>query len=329
MFETMVILDDITHKDNFYPFTQIRSLADLRIGILTIREKAHFITKRKIVTLSETGKGIDEKVIPANSIPSLPDKLLNSPWDMIFHNAEAIQSDYHIITHGRISQPLSPSNTTIAPQNIFLEDGVKAECCIINASEGPVYIGRDVQIMEGAIIRGPVAICEGAVIKAGAKIYGGTTIGPYCIAGGEIKNSILQGYSNKAHDGYLGDSMIGEWCNLGAGTSNSNIKNTAGEVKAWNNARKEYSVVGKKAGILMGDYSKCAINTSFNTGTVIGVCCNIFAPGLQPKLVPDFTWGAEKYELNKAFKDIDNWKQLKKENITEEEKQILTTIYNQ
>lgn len=324
----MVILDDITAKDSFYPFTQTRSLADLRVGIFTIREKAKRITGRKVIALSELrDKELASEAIPANSLPSLPGILLNDPWDILLHNAETIISDYQVISHGRVSGRLSASNNLIAPQNIFVEEGARAEYCTINAAAGPVYIGRNVEIMEGTIIRGPVAICDGAVIKMGAKIYGGTTIGPNCIVGGEIKNSIFIGNSNKAHDGYLGDSIIGEWCNIGAGTNNSNVKNTAGDVKVWNNAKKEFTVVGKKAGILMGDYTRCAINTSFNTGTVIGVCCNIFAPGFQAKYITDFSWEIERYELEKAFRDIDNWKQLKGEHITEEEKNILTYLY--
>lgn len=183
--------------------------------------------------------------------------------------------------------------------------------------------------MEGCLIRGPFALCEGATLKMGAKVYGATTIGPYCIAGGEIKNSIMFSYSNKAHDGYLGDSVIGEWCNFGAGTTNSNIKNTAGEVKMWNQAAKAFTGVGIKAGLIMGDYSRAAINTAFNTGTVVGVCCNIFSEGFPPKLVNNFTWGNEKYEFEKALLVIDNWKKLKGKSITEEEKEILKQLYNQ
>jgi UDP-N-acetylglucosamine diphosphorylase / glucose-1-phosphate thymidylyltransferase / UDP-N-acetylgalactosamine diphosphorylase / glucosamine-1-phosphate N-acetyltransferase / galactosamine-1-phosphate N-acetyltransferase len=324
----MVILDDITSKGSFYPFTQVRSLADIRMGIFTFREKAEFITGGKVMALSEVkDKSVHPKTIPANSIPSMPGKLLNDPWDIIFHNAEAIISDFQIITHGRYSQHISQTNSVTSSSEVFLEPGAVVEHCIINASAGPVYIGRNAEIMEGSIIRGPVAICEGAVIKMGAKIYGATTIGPYSTVGGEIKNSIILGYSNKAHDGYLGDSMIGEWCNIGAGTSNSNIKNTAGDIKAWNNGTREFTVVGKKAGLLMGDYSRCAINTSFNTGTVAGICCNIFAPGFQAKYIPDFSWEIERYELEKALKDIDNWKQLKGKRITEDEIQLLTNIY--
>lgn len=177
--------------------------------------------------------------------------------------------------------------------------------------------------MEGTCIKGPVAICEGAVVKMGTKIYGATTVGPYCTAGGEIKNSVLFGYSNKAHDGYLGDSVLGEWCNLGAGTTNSNVKNNAGEVKYWVDADKKEMAAGSKGGLLMGDYSKAAINTSFNTGTVVGVCCNVVSQGLTPKLISNFSWGVDgitKYKLNKALVDIDNWKKMKGMAISDREK---------
>lgn len=186
--------------------------------------------------------------------------------------------------------------------------------------------------MEGAVIRGPFALCEGAVVKMGARIYGATTIGPYSIVGGEIKNSVIQGYSNKAHDGYLGDSVIGEWCNLGAGTSNSNLKNNAGEVNVWHEQGQQFMNVGQKCGLLMGDYSRSAINTSFNTGTVTGICCNVFGNGLTPKYIPNFSWGVNdepKYELEKAIVDIMNWKRLKNQQLGTEEEKQLRNIFEQ
>ena len=217
----------------------------------------------------------------------------------------------------------------VNPDNIFLEEGAAVEHCFINAAAGPVYISKNAELMEGCMIRGPFAIGEGSVLKMGTKVYGATTIGSYCIAGGEIKNSIMMGFSNKAHDGYLGDSVLGEWCNLGAGTSNSNIKNTASMVKAWSQHHKDFVPVGLKCGLIMGDYSRSAINTSFNTGTVAGVCCNIFDKGFPPKHIKDFSWGKEKYILEKAIEDIDNWKKLKGKIITENEIKILNSIYYQ
>jgi UDP-N-acetylglucosamine diphosphorylase/glucosamine-1-phosphate N-acetyltransferase len=182
--------------------------------------------------------------------------------------------------------------------------------------------------MDGCIIRGPFAMGEGACLKMGTKVYGATSLGPYCMGGGEIKNSVMFGYSNKAHDGYLGDAVIGEWCNLGAGTTNSNLKNTAGEVRIWTTAG-EVSA-GFKCGVFMGDYSRTAVNTAINTGTVIGVCANVFGNGLTPKYIPNFSWGSEgikRYELGKAITDISNWKKLKQKEMTEEELGILRYVH--
>jgi len=205
------------------------------------------------------------------------------------------------------------------------------EHCILNASTGPIYIGKNAEIMEGSMIRGPFALCKNSVVKMSSKIYGGTTIGKNCVVGGEIKNSMISDYSNKSHDGYLGDSVIGEWCNLGAGTSNSNIKNTGNDVMVWDNSSNQFINAGLKCGLIMGDYSRCAINTSFNTGTVVGVCCNIFGNGLTPKHIRNFSWGFGEsiYEFEKAIKGIENWKKLKDQSITDIEIQTLKHIFEQ
>ena len=256
-------------------------------------------------------------------------KQMNYPWQIFQYNDWAIRKDFEMIAFGRESQPISSTNKIIGGENIFLEEGAIVEHSFLNASSGPIYIGKNASVMEGCMIRGALALCEGAVLKMGSKIYGATTIGPFCTAAGEIKNSVMFGYSNKAHDGYLGDSVLGEWCNLGAGTTNSNVKNTAGEVKVWSNGDSEYLPVGLKCGLLMGDYSRAAINTSFNTGTVVGVCCNIFGEYFPPKLVSDFTWGKERYTFAKVLQDISNWKQLKGMTLTENEINTLKHLYNQ
>ncbi len=341
-----IIFDDSAVKESLWPLTATRNAADIRVGILTTREKWELLLAGRLQTpagiVGHTG------TITASIIPSIQTEFsisddgtvlitneketcrsIQYPWDIFQLNDWALRQDFELLTAKRTTQKISPTNQVIAPENIFIEEGATVECCIINASTGPVYIGKNATVMEGCIIRGPFALCEGATLKMGAKVYGATTIGPYCSAGGEIKNSVLFAYSNKAHDGYLGDSVIGEWCNLGAGTTNSNVKNTAGEVKMWKNAAKDFTHVGIKAGLIMGDYSRAAINTSFNTGTVVGVCCNIFGEGFPPKLVNNFTWGNEKYKFEKALQDISNWKKLKGKSISEEEKEILKQLYNQ
>ncbi len=334
-----IIFDDSPVKESMWPLAATRNAADIRIGILTIREKWRLLlneAKNEVVKIdaSVIPSGATQFVINSEGLVSITNqgaacKTIQFAWDIFLLNDWALKKDFELLTNGRQSQKLSSTNQAISPENIFVEEGAEVECAVINASTGPVYIGKNATIMEGCVIRGPFAMCEGATLKMGAKVYGATTIGPYCSAGGEIKNTVMIGYSNKAHDGYLGDSVIGEWCNLGAGTTNSNVKNTAGEVKMWDNAAKEFMPVGIKAGLIMGDYSRSAINTAFNTGTVVGVCCNIFTEGFPPKLMHNFTWGNEKYNFEKAIKDIDNWKKLKHQSITDKEKNILQQLYNQ
>ncbi|MEP7319985.1 MAG: putative sugar nucleotidyl transferase [Panacibacter sp.] len=259
-------------------------------------------------------------------------KRLEYPWQIFLWNDEILRSDFEYIISKKQSQQLLAGSNYINPENIFIEEGAEISYCTINASTGPVYIGKNALIMEGAVIRGPLAVCEGAVIKMGAKIYGATTIGPFCMAGGEIKNAVLQGYSNKAHDGYLGDAVIGNWCNLGAGTTNSNVKNTAGAVKMWNAFTKSEIPVGIKCGVIIGDYSRAAINSSINTGTVIGTCSNVFGEGLLPTYIPDFNWGAAgitKYKFDKAVQDINNWKKMKGQQLSSAETQVLQHIFEQ
>jgi UDP-N-acetylglucosamine diphosphorylase/glucosamine-1-phosphate N-acetyltransferase len=210
-----------------------------------------------------------------------------------------------MLTKGRKSQPLSKTNQLIG-DNIFIEEGARIECSTLNSSTGPIYIGREAEIMEGALIRGPFALGEHSVVKMGAKIYGPTTIGPYCKVGGEINNSVFFGYSNKAHDGFMGQSVIAEWCNIGADTNTSNLKNTYESIKLWNYADKTFVDTGLQfCGLIMGDHSKCGINTMFNTGTVIGISTNIFGSGYQRNFIPSFVWGGttghKAYEIDRAI----------------------------
>lgn len=335
-----IVLNETLPKDFLYPFTLTRSVLDVRIGILTLREKWESLTG---ATVTEQKNKIPN-IIPAHIIPTgyliesiqkgAPDlsagKELHSPWQIFQLNDEAIRSDFIFITKNKKSQPVSVTNRTISPENIFIEKGAKIEHAILNASTGPIYISKNAEIMEGCMVRGPFFLGEESILKMGAKIYGATSIGKKCVIGGEVKNSVFFDYSNKAHDGYIGDSVIGSWCNLGAGTSNSNLKNNAGSVKAWSEERKQFISVGSKCGLLMGDYSRSAINTSFNTGTVTGICCNVFGTGLTPKHIQNFSWGFGKplkYELEKAIRDIMSWKKLKNEVLTDNEIQTLKHIF--
>ncbi|MDR3715301.1 MAG: putative sugar nucleotidyl transferase [Puia sp.] len=360
-----IVLDDIASAADLFPFTLTRSVLDIRLGILTIREKWERFSGFPPV-LRSAGPGFSGFRLPLTLIPDsrlaailregamerdLRDYAdaadrISRPWDLFRLNARAIRADFELLTKGRLSAPIPPSNQFEHPENIFLEPGARVSCSVLNASDGPIYIGRDAEIMEGSLIRGPFALCEGAVVKMGSKIYGATTVGPFSTVGGEIKNSVILGYSNKGHDGYLGDSVIGEWCNLGAGTSNSNLKNNASDTRVWQPLAEEpskegparegvmegeYVNAGMKCGLLMGDYSRCAINTSFTTGSVVGVCCNIFGESRPPKYVPSFTWGHDgsvRYRFETALRDIANWKRLKNHVPAEEEIQVLKHIFD-
>lgn len=251
------------------------------------------------------------------------------PWEIMQINEAIIRSDYALVTANRISQPIPSTVNTIGANEIFIEEGAKLNFCTLNASTGPIYIGRKAEIMEGSSIRGPFAIGYNSVIKMNSRIYGGTSLGPYCMGGGEIKNAVMMGYSNKAHDGYLGDAVIGEWCNLGAGSSNSNLKNSAGTIKIFSMGLNDYVAVGQKCGVIMGDYSRVAINSSLNTGSMIGVSCNVFGEGLLHNSIPHFSFGVKgkQYDLNTAIKDINNWKGLKGMELSTTEINILQYIF--
>lgn len=270
-------------------------------------------------------------------------KLLELVTQINLFNREALLYDYEMLSQKRVAQPIDPSNRLLAAENIFIEAGAVVRHAILNAEEGPVFVAKNAQVMEGVCLRGPIYIGEKAIVKMGATIYGATTIGPGCVIGGEVKNAVFFANSNKGHDGYIGDSVIGEWCNFGAGTSSSNMKNNIGEVN--------YQLPGtvlltgqKKGGVIMGDYSRTAINTAINTGTWVGVSAHLFGNGLTPKIIPNFSWGfdsvdmpprhteqnveARIYQLEKALRDADAWMQLKGAALSDEQKNILTELYN-
>ena len=253
-------------------------------------------------------------------------------WDIFSENGREIEADFKLLTQARKSQKISDTNTVIG-KHIFIEKGAKISCSILNAENGPIYIGKNTEIMEGAIIRGPFAMCENAVLKMGAKIYGPTTLGPHCKVGGEVNNSVFFGYSSKAHDGFLGNSVIGEWCNLGADTNNSNLKNNYAEVKLWNYEMERFKKTGLQfCGLIMGDHSKCGINTMFNTGTVIGVSANIFGSGFPRNFVPSFSWGGasgfQVYKLPKVFEVASKVFERRKLDFDENEQNILSEVYD-
>jgi len=259
-------------------------------------------------------------------------KKINFSWDIFSLNHEEIISDFNLLTNNRISATLNNSNRVIGTGGIFLEEGAKVECAILNTTDGPIYIGKDSEIMEGSILRGPLAICEHATVKMGAKIYTGTTIGPHCKVGGEINNAVFFGFSNKAHDGFLGNAVIGEWCNLGADTNNSNLKNNYEYVKAWNYPKKGFIDTGLIfCGLFMGDHSKCSINTMFNTGTTVGIGANIFGSGFPRTFIPSFSWGGASgftsYRIDSMFKTAEFAMQRRNVPFTEEDKNILIEIF--
>ena len=353
------ILFDGPSRNNLLPFTFTRPVADIRIGILTIREKweayldfttttvtedylsdkfpmvemdeniminASFLPNQ---TLAEMVKNLEanqaifnnEDVIAFytkdtqddidfdayEAIEYVDDVLkIEHTWDIFSKNGEAIQEDFELLTKGRQSQPIPEMTVAFNRSDIFIEEGAKLPLCSLNAENGPIYIGKNAEIMEGSMIRGPFALCEGATIKMSAKIYGPTTVGPYSKVGGEINNSVIFGYSNKGHDGFLGNSVLGEWCNLGADTNNSNLKNNYAEVRLWDYQTESFAKTGLQfCGLMMGDHSKCGINTMFNTGTVVGVSANIFGSGFPRNFVPSFSWGGSSgfttYLTKKAF----------------------------
>lgn len=257
---------------------------------------------------------------------------INRPWDIFLQNGLEIEKDFSLLTEGKISAELHESNTLIGDEeHIFIEEGAQIYASTLNTLEGPIYIGKDAEIMEGSMIRGSFALCENATVKMGAKIYGPTTIGPHSKVGGEIGNAVIIGYSNKGHDGYLGNSVLGEWCNLGADTNTSNLKNNYSEVKVWSYNENDYIESGQQfCGLIMGDHSKSSINTMFNTGTVVGVCANVFDSGFPPKHIPSFSWGGKEsltdFRLDKAFEISEKVMARRKIEFTDADKSIMTFI---
>lgn len=259
---------------------------------------------------------------------------IKTTTDIFTYNNKFIDFDFELITRGRVSQELSPTNNFLGnKEDLFIEEGAVVEFATLNCKTGKIYIGRDTEIMEGAMVRGSLALCDGSKINMGAKVYGATTIGPHSKIGGEVNNIVVFGYSNKGHEGFIGNSVIGEWCNFGADTNSSNLKNNYANVKLWNYRQSKFVDTGLQfCGLIMGDHSKSAINTQFNTGTVIGVAANIFKSGFPPNLIKSFSWGGmngdEKYKLDKVFEVMEKVMQRRNILLDKEDKEIIEYLYN-
>lgn len=383
-----ILFDDGAWND-LRPLTFTRPVSEIRVGILTIREKwEKYLTasfsfstqdylsvkypslvhdqnvlingsvlpndelKQAILNLKE-GEYLskDGVVLAANFLAADVDLVncgeivgkrklefekdvvrIAMPYDIFEINDQALCADFKLITEGRKSQAISETVNVLGNENIFLEEGAKVEFATLNATDGPIYVGKDAVIMEGCLVRGPLAMCEHAELKMGAKVYGATTLGPYCKCGGELNNVVLFAYSSKAHDGFLGNAVLGEWCNIGADTNNSNLKNNYSEVKLWNYSTGSFAKTGLQfCGTIMGDHSKCGINTMLNTGTVIGVSANVFGAGFPRNFIPSFAMGGnhgfKEYRLNATFEVANLVMQRRGLEFDEVEKNILTSVF--
>jgi UDP-N-acetylglucosamine diphosphorylase/glucosamine-1-phosphate N-acetyltransferase len=381
------ILFDGPARNALLPFTFTRPVADILVGIMTIRQKweaylgsttttvtEEYLSEKFPMVELEENVMINASFLPNTVLAEMVSNLesnqaifkgddviafytndeqesvdfdtyeileynddcitIENTWDIFSKNDTAIREDFEFLTADRKSQPIPKSVNVIAPENIFIEEGAKLEFVTLNASAGPIYIGKDSEVMEGAIIRGPFALCENAQVKMGAKVYGATTVGPHSRIGGEVKNAVLFAYSNKGHDGFLGDSVLGEWCNIGADSNNSNLKNNYEEVKLWSYETESFAKTGLQfCGLMMGDHSKCGINTMFNTGTVVGVSANIFGSGFPRNFVPSFSWGGATgfttYVTKKAFETARLVMSRRNVEFDEKEEAILEHIFEE
>jgi len=300
-------------------------------AISALKEDQYLIKGQRTIAIANTDSmNLSDKVAVEYTGDVL---VIEQPWDIFKKNEAVLTADFYRLTKGRVSQPLATTNTLIGDTSrLFIEEGATIEASVLNTNTGVIYIGKEAEIMEGTVIRGPLAMCEHSAIKLAGKIYGATTLGPHVKVGGEVNNSVIFGYSNKGHDGFLGNSVIGEWCNLGADTNNSNLKNNYGEVKVWSYAKGQEINTGLQfCGLMMGDHSKCGINTMFNTGTVVGVSANIFGAGFPPKHIPSFSWGGAEemvdFDLEKAMEVAERMMERRHIALTEIDKNILKNIY--
>jgi UDP-N-acetylglucosamine diphosphorylase/glucosamine-1-phosphate N-acetyltransferase len=380
----LVLFDDPALRINLLPFTFTRPVADIRIGIITIREKwehyfgvksssltEHYLQAKYPAQVGANNILVNGALCPDENIVQAikqltigqslvsgtvvlaaytstldissakevinyqhPYTLIDQPWKIFLHNAAELKKDFVLITKGRKSAGIHDKHTIVyGEENIFIEEGADIKASVLNAESGPIYIGKNAVVQEGSLIRGSFALGEGSTVNMGAKMRGDSTIGPHCKVGGEISNSILFGFSNKGHDGFLGNSVLGEWCNLGADTNTSNLKNNYDQVKLWSYAKRGFINTGQQfCGLMMGDHSKCGINTMFNTGTVVGVSANIFGDGYPRNFVPSFSWGGAAgfipYQLNKAFETAERVMSRRHIELTTLDKEILKHIFD-
>ncbi|TDQ14974.1 UDP-N-acetylglucosamine diphosphorylase/glucosamine-1-phosphate N-acetyltransferase [Algoriphagus boseongensis] len=280
-------------------------------------------------TEKNLGSALEKKQIQLEMEPVL----LQKTWQIFQFNAAEIRKDFNLLTKGRVSQAITDPHTMVyGKENIFVEESAKIKAAVLNAEGGPIYIGKNTEIQEGSLIRGPFALCEGSTINMGAKLRGDTTVGPYSKVGGEVSNSVIFGYSNKGHEGFLGNSVVGEWCNLGADTNTSNLKNNYAPVKLWDYTKGGFANTGLQfCGLMMGDHSKCGINTMFNTGTVVGVGANIFGDGFPRNFIPSFSWGGaagfSTFTLPKFEETAKAVYGRRGKEFTSEEKEILEKVF--
>jgi len=320
-------------KDNLWINASVLPNKDLVTEINSLR-KGELLKKGKMVI------AIHNHIFSTSKLDDIKShSIFNKITDLcdIFSlNGEEIQNDFDRMITNKSNQfskkQIEETNIKIGNNPIFIEKGAKVNHSILNTTDGPIYIGKDAEIMEGSMVRGPFAMCNNSVLKMGSKIYGPTTLGPFCKVGGEVNNSVFFGYSSKAHDGFLGNSVIGEWCNLGADTNNSNLKNNYEEVKVWNYKIEKFKKTGLQfCGLIMADHSKCGINTMFNTGTVVGVGSNIFGSGFPRNFIPSFSWGGNSgfttYKINKVFEVAQIVMKRRNIEFTDDDKSILEKVF--
>lgn len=342
-------LEEAHLQQDFYPLTLNRTFSDLRTGIFSIRERWDKLAKKQAIKFNFTYEQSADLSISAHLIPKhnldletlFTNKLvdennffkINHLWELTTSNIEILLNDFFLIDNNQFLSD-TPNKVMLTGKNlVFVHASAQLDHCFINTENGPVLIDANAQIMSGAMLRGPVYIGEHAVVKMGTTLYEGSNIGHHCVVGGEIKNSIFHANANKSHHGYIGDSYIGEWCNLGAGTSCSNLKNTAGKIKIWDMHKNAYRLANEKAGVFMGDFVRTAINTTINSGSIFGAFANVFSQSaLTPKFIPPFSWSSEanhKYEIEKLLLELEKWMKMKGQAPSEELKSKITNLYNQ